>query len=167
MIWDFINEPSFGSYKYIWSCRPNYDAHEQAAWKQWLRDRYPAASDEEHVSRLQQLWRTTDDDLLDLPKLQDFESVNLIDERLPLKTLDYRLFAQDMFIRWVRQMTVAIKSNGNAKQLITVGQDENGLGDSPNTAILRARDRFHVAAQLVEQRRSGLGQCACERRLRR
>ena len=70
--------------------------------------------------------------VLDLPKLQDFESVNLIDERLPLKTLDYRLFAQEMFIRWVRQMTVAIRSNGNTKQLITVGQDENGLGDSPN-----------------------------------
>jgi Cellulase (glycosyl hydrolase family 5) len=88
VIWDFINEPSFGSYKYIWSCRPNYDAHEQAAWKQWLRDRYPAASDEEHASRLQQLWRTTGDDSLDLPRLQDFESVHLIDERLPLKTLD-------------------------------------------------------------------------------
>ena len=132
VIWDFINEPSFGSYKYIWSCRPNYDAHERAAWKQWLRDRYPAATDEEHASRLQQLWRTNRDDLLDLPKLQDFESVNLIDDRLPLKALDYRLFAQEMFIRWVRQMTVAIKSNGNTKQLITVGQDENGLGDSPN-----------------------------------
>jgi hypothetical protein len=132
VIWDFINEPSFGSYKYIWSCRPNYDAHEKAAWKQWLRDRYPAASDEEHVSKLQEVWRTANDDVLDLPKLQDFESLHLIDERLPLKTLDYRLFAQEMFILWVREMTPAIKSNGNMKQLITVGQDENGLGDSPN-----------------------------------
>ncbi len=132
VIWDFINEPSFGSYKYIWSCRPNYDEFEKAAWKKWLRDRYPAQTDEEHASRLQQLWRTTSDDLLDLPKIQDFESVNLIDERRPLKTLDFRLFAQDMFIRWVRHMTEAIRSNGNTKQLITVGQDENGLGDSPN-----------------------------------
>ena len=132
VIWDFINEPSFGSYKYIWSCRPNYDAHERAAWKKWLRDRYPAPTDEEHASRLQQIWRTTSDDLLDLPKIQDFESVHLIDERRPLKSLDYRLFAQDMFIRWVRDMTTAIRSNGNTKQLITVGQDENGLGDSPN-----------------------------------
>jgi hypothetical protein len=70
--------------------------------------------------------------LLDLPRLQDFESVNLIDERAPLKTLEYRLFAQDMFIRWVRQVTPAIRSNGNTKQLITVGQDEGGLSDSPN-----------------------------------
>ena len=132
VIWDFINEPSFGSYKYIWSCRPNYDAHEKAAWQKWLRDRYPAATDEEHAARLQEIWRTTSDDLLEVPKIQDFESVNLIDERRPLKTLDFRLFAQDMFIRWVRQMTTAIRSNGNSKQLITVGQDENGLGDSPN-----------------------------------
>ncbi len=132
VIWDFINEPSFGSYKYIWSCRPNYDEHERAAWKKWLRDRYPAATDEEHASHLQTIWRTTAADLLELPKITDFESVHLIDERRPLKTLDYRLFAQDMFIRWVRQMTIAIRSNGNSKQLITVGQDENGLGDSPN-----------------------------------
>ena len=132
VIWDFINEPSFCSPKHLWNCRPNYDAHERAAWKQWLRERYPAATDEEHVGHLQQLWRTTVDDPLDLPRLQDFESVHLIDDRLPLKTLDYRLFAQEMFMRWVREMTIAIKNNGNTKQLITVGQDEAGLGDSPN-----------------------------------
>ena len=132
VMWDFINEPSFCSPKYLWNCRPNYDAHEKVAWKQWLRERYPAATDEEHVSKLQELWRTSGDDTLDLPRLQDFESVHLIDDRLPLKTLDYRLFAQEMFIRWVRQMTPTIRSNGNTKQLITVGQDEGGLGDSPN-----------------------------------
>jgi hypothetical protein len=69
---------------------------------------------------------------LELPKLTDFESVHLIDDRQPLKTLDYRLFAQDMFIHWTRQMTAAVRNNGNQKQLITVGQDEAGLGDSPN-----------------------------------
>ncbi len=132
VMWDFINEPSFCSPKYLWNCRPNYDVHEKAAWKQWLRERYPAATDEEHVSKLQELWRTSGDDTLDLPRLQDFESVHLIDDRLPLKTLDYRLFTQDMFNRWVRQMTPAIRSNGNTSQLITVGQDEGGLGDSPN-----------------------------------
>ena len=132
VMWDFINEPSFCSPKYLWNCRPNYDAHEKAAWKQWLRDRYPAATDEEHLSKLQELWRTSGDDSSELPRIQDFESVHLIDERAPLKTLDYRLFAQDMFIRWVRQMTATIRSNGNTRQLITVGQDEGGLGDSPN-----------------------------------
>jgi hypothetical protein len=132
VIWDFINEPSFCSPKFLWNCRPNYDEFETAAWKQWLRDRYPAASDEERVSQLQEVWRTTREDVLELPTLQDFESVHLIDERAPLKTLDYRLFAQDMFMRWTKQMTTAVRSNGNPRQLITVGQDEAGLGDSPN-----------------------------------
>lgn len=132
VIWDFINEPSFCSPKHLWSCRPNYDDFEKAAWKQWLKDRYPAGSDEERVAHLQQLWRTTSDDVFELPQHKDFESVHLIDDRQPLKTLDYRLFAQDMFIRWTRQMTEAVRSNGNPKHLITVGQDEAGLGDSPN-----------------------------------
>jgi hypothetical protein len=132
VIWDFINEPSFCSPKHLWSCRPNYDQYEAAAWKQWLKDRYAAASDEERMGQLQQVWRTTSENVFELPKFQDFESVHLIDERQPLKTLDYRLFAQEMFIRWTRQMTTAVRANGNQKQLITVGQDEAGLGDSPN-----------------------------------
>ena len=132
VIWDFINEPSFCSPKFLWNCRPNYDAHEKAAWAAWLKERYPFPTEDELRRHLQLIWRTTRDDLLDLPRLQDFESVNLIDERAPLKTLEYRLFAQDMFIRWVRQVTPAIRSNGNTKQLITVGQDEGGLSDSPN-----------------------------------
>jgi hypothetical protein len=132
VLWDFINEPSFCSPKYLWNCRPNYDEFEKAAWKQWLKDRYPAASDEGRIGQLQQLWRTTTDDVYELPQLKDFESVNLIDDRQPLKTLDYRLFAQDMFIRWTRQMTQTVRTNGNPKQLITVGQDEAGINDSPN-----------------------------------
>jgi hypothetical protein len=132
VIWDYINEPSFCSPKYLWNCRPNYDAHEKAAWTTWLKARYPAATEQQQREEMQLAWRTANDDLFELPRLQDFESVHLIDDRLPLKTLDYRLFAQDMFIRWVRQMRTAIRSNGNTKQLITVGQDEAGLGDSPN-----------------------------------
>jgi len=132
LIWDFINEPSFGSAKHVWSCRPNYDDYEKAAWRDWLKVRYPAPTDEERAAILQQVWRTTNDDPFDLPRLEDFEGPIIFDARNPLKTLDYRLFAQDMFARWVRQMTEPIRRNGNPKQLITVGQDENGLGDSPN-----------------------------------
>jgi cellulase (glycosyl hydrolase family 5) len=132
VIWDLINEPSFCSPKFLWNCRPNYDDYEEAAWKQWLKERYTTITGAEKTNPLQLGWRTTAADTLDLPKLQDFESVHLIDERQPLKTLDYRLFAQDMFKQWVRQMTTAIRSNGNKKQLITVGQDEAGVGDSPN-----------------------------------
>lgn len=132
VIWDFINEPSFCSPKFLWNCRPNYDDYETAAWREWLKERYPSPTESDLVLQLQHVWATTRDDVLELPKLQDFESVHLIDDRAPLKTVDYRLFAQDMFIRWTRQMTTAVRSNGNPKQLITVGQDEAGLGDSPN-----------------------------------
>ena len=142
IIWDFINEPSFCSPQHLWSCRPNYDDFEKAAWREWLTNRFPAANDEERVAQLQARWRTTTDDVFELPKLQDFENVHLIDDRQPLKTIDYRLFAQDMFIRWTRQMTAAVRSNGNAKQLITVGQDENGLGDSPNMQFFAADTDF-------------------------
>ena len=142
VVWDFINEPSFCSPKHLWNCRPNYDEYERAAWKDWLKSRYPSNSDEDRRGQLQQLWRTTTDDVFELPKLQDFESVHLIDDRQPLKTLDYRLFAQEMFIRWVRQMTTAVRVNGNQKQLITVGQDEAGVGDSPNIQFFAAETSF-------------------------
>ena len=132
LIWDFINEPSFCSPKHLWSCRPNYDEYEKAAWLEWLKERYPADNEESRIAKLQELWRTTDDPL-ELPRLEDFESRHIFDARYPIKTVDYRLFAQDMFARWVRAMTAAIRSNGNPKQLITVGQDEAGLGDSPNS----------------------------------
>ena len=58
------------------------------------------------------------------------------------KTLDYRLFAQDVFMGWTRQMTDAARSNGNAEQLITVGQDEAGLGDSPNIQFFAREINF-------------------------
>jgi hypothetical protein len=132
VMWDLINEPSFCSPKFLWNCRPNYDAHEKAEWTAWLKNRYPASTEQEQREVMQLAWRTASDDVFELPRLQDFESVNLIDDRLPLKTLDYRLFAQDMFIRWIREMRTAIRSNGNTRQLITVGQDEAGLNDSPN-----------------------------------
>ena len=142
VLWDFINEPSFCSPNHLWNCRPNYDEFEKVAWKQWLKDRYRAASEEEHVAQLQERWRTTSNDVLDLPKLQDFDSVHLIDDHQPLKTLDYRLFAQDMFIRWTQQMTATVRGNGNAKQLITIGQDEAGLGDSPNMQFFAPHTDF-------------------------
>jgi hypothetical protein len=132
LIWDLINEPSFCSPKHLWSCRPNYDDHEKAAWQQWLRGRYDAPNDEARATRLQELWRTTSEAALDLPRLEDFEGINIFDDRRPLKTFDYRLFAQEMFAGWVRAMTDAIRKSGNRKQLITVGQDEAGNSDSPS-----------------------------------
>ncbi|MBI4428489.1 MAG: cellulase family glycosylhydrolase [Ignavibacteriales bacterium] len=132
LIWDLINEPSFCNPKYLWNCRPNYDRFEAEAWEGWLRTRYPAQTEEEFRSRLHEMWRLTPDESLGLPKLEEFSDVNIFDERSPLKVVDYRLFAQDMFKKWVGEMTQALRSNGNSRQLTTVGQDEGGTNDSPN-----------------------------------
>ena len=137
--WDLINEPSFCNPGRLWSCRPNYDAFEQQAWADWLRARYPAASDEEREAALLERWRATPEDGFGLPRLEEFDSLNIHETRRPLKVIDYKLFAQEQFTRWVREMSETLRGNGSASQLITVGQDEAGAGDSPGA-------QFHAGA---------------------
>lgn len=132
LVWDLINEPSFDSPSRLWSCRPNYDAHEAQAWSAWLGERHAANAGGDVASAVRERWNATPDDSLGVPSLQEFADVNIFEERRPLKAHDFRLFAQDMFTRWVRAMSSALRSNGNTHQLITVGQDEAGTGDSPN-----------------------------------
>ena len=136
VIWDLINEPSFCSPNHLWSCRPNYDRYEVKAWTDWLKARFPAATDQERETRLQEMWRTMPGESLNLPRLEEFSDRAIFNEARPLKVLEYRLFAQEMFGRWVKEMTTAIRSNGNLKQLVTVGQDEGGTYDSPNNQFL-------------------------------
>jgi Cellulase (glycosyl hydrolase family 5) len=131
LIWDLINEPSFCNPKYLWSCRPNYDQYEQSAWQEWLKEKYNAPTDEARREMMRELWRSSEDDPLGLPRLQDFDSVHIFEARHPLKIVDYKLFAQDIFNRWTRLIVACIRRNGNERQLITVGQDEGGTADSP------------------------------------
>jgi hypothetical protein len=125
LIWDLINEPSFCSPAHVFSCRPNYDDYERGAWRTWLKTRYP---DE---TRLREVWGLTTADSIDLPALEDFSDQNIFDKTRPLAVLEYHLFAQDMFNQWVREISSAIRANGNKHQLITVGQDEGGLSNQP------------------------------------
>ncbi|HZS49047.1 MAG TPA: cellulase family glycosylhydrolase, partial [Blastocatellia bacterium] len=134
--WDLINEPSFCSAKHLWSCRPNYDQFETAAWTEWLKERFPAANDQERESRLCELWRLSPDQTIGLPAITEFEDRNIFEKGSSLKVLEYRLFAQEMFARWTNEMTAAIRSNGNPRQLITVGQDEGGTFERPNNHFL-------------------------------
>jgi len=127
LTWDLINEPSFCSPAHPFSCRPNYDQHERRAWQQWLKARFP---DE---TRLQEIWGLTSLDAIDLPALADFADADIFDRgSRPLAVLEYRLFAQEMFNRWVTEISAAIRANGNRHQLITVGQDEGGLSPQPS-----------------------------------
>jgi len=132
ILWDFINEPSFCSPKHLWSCRPNYDAYESASWNDWLKKQYPYKTEQEQSTHLQELYRAAAGEALDLPRLEEFEDVNIFDDRHPIKTIDYRLFAQTMFARWAGQLSSLVRGNGNKNQLTTVGQDEGGTYDSPS-----------------------------------
>ena len=117
LLWDLINEPSFCNKDHLWSCRPNYDRFERAAWATWLEGRYPGRPAAE------------------LPRLEDFgEGDGAVDR--PTLVLEYRLFAQEMFRRWVREMRDALRAAANPRQLVTVGQDEAGTRDSPNNLFL-------------------------------
>jgi hypothetical protein len=137
LIWDFINEPSFAAPAHIWKTRPNYDAFERAAWAKWLAQRAETFSEEEKRAAdpadvWRERWRLTPNAPLDLPALEDFEDQYIFQGTHPLRVLDYRLFAQEMFTDWVRQLAAVVRSNGNPHQLVTVGQDEGGIGDRPN-----------------------------------
>jgi hypothetical protein len=126
LTWDLINEPAFCSPAHPFNCRPNYDEYERAAWREWLKARFP------DKTKLREMWGLTPADALDLPALEDFADQNIFDKTHPLPVLEYHLFAQDMFNRWVLEISSAIRANGNPHQLITVGQDEGGLSNQPS-----------------------------------
>jgi hypothetical protein len=127
ILWDLINEPSFCNPNRLWSTRPNYDSFEVNAWNVWLKE--PGGDKYEQ-------YRVIEGEQISLPALEDFDNVNIFNERHPVKVVDYRLFAQDVFASWVKEMTLAIRANGNPRQLITVGQDEGGTGDRPNNQFI-------------------------------
>ncbi len=132
MMWDFINEPSFCNPQQLWSCRPNYDLYEIAAWKDWLTKRYPFANDDERINYLAEIFRCLPDEAFSLPKLEEFSDVNIFNDSRPIKVIDYRLFAQEMFTRWAQTMRETVRANVHSAQLVTVGQDEGGTGDGPS-----------------------------------
>ncbi len=131
VVWDLINEPSFSAASQLWRTRPNGDASEKAAWEQWLRTRYGAGGEDDGVAA-RRAWGAAPDEGTSLPSLDDFTDRNLFGALRPRKAADYKRFSQDMFTAWVRQMTDALRSNGNRAQLVTVGQDEGGLSERPN-----------------------------------
>ena len=135
LIWDLINEPSFSSAAQLWTTRPNFDAFEQRAWEAWLAARYPAPTRDAHLLRLQEIWRCAPGEELVLPPVADFTDTNLLGGRKPLKALDYRLFAQEMFRRWTQTMAAAIKEAGGSEALVTVGQDEGGVVERPSNHL--------------------------------
>ncbi len=138
--WDLINEPSFSNPKHIWHGNtPNGDPSELHAWHLWLRDQY------RDLAKLASAWSTTPDqlgnfDAVPLPAEADL-GLNLEHgEPGQARALDYNLFAQEMFSRWVTTMISAIRRTGS-NQMIGVGQDEGGVQN-------RVLNQFYGAAGL-------------------
>jgi truncated hemoglobin YjbI len=125
--WDLINEPSFSNPKRLWRGNtPNNDPTELAAWRAWLREKYAT------LDELARAWNVTAEELgsfesLPLPEREDLTFERYGNPRL-VRAVDYNLFAQEMFRRWVSTMAAAIRSTGS-RQLIDVGQDEGGVTD--------------------------------------
>jgi hypothetical protein len=132
--WDLINEPSFSSPRHLWECRPNGDAREQEAWQEWTRRALaPAAADPE--AALRDRWGLAAGEPLGLPALSDFGDRSLFGSARPRRTADYKRFAQARFAAWARELTAALHTAGNPHALVTVGQDEGGIGESPSPLL--------------------------------
>lgn len=143
LLWDFINEPSFCSPSSLWQTRPNYDRFEAAAWEKWLQGQFPGISDQQQHAILHERYRSMEGESLGLPRPEEFNDANIFGKRRPIKAVDYRLFAQEMFLNWVKEMTAAVRANSNTKQLITVGQDEGGTYERPSPQFYADAVDFH------------------------
>jgi hypothetical protein len=125
LCWDLINEPSFSNPQQIFKGNiPNGDPAEVNAWHQWLHDKY------KDLSALADAWAQIPEDLGSFDSIPLPDTADLTYERhgnpRQVRALDYNLFAQDMFSRWVQSMVAVIRESGS-KQLIDVGQDEGGV----------------------------------------
>jgi len=127
LCWDLINEPSFSNPRRLWKGNtPNGDPTELAAWHTWLREKY------ENLETLAAGWAVAPEELgsfdgIPLPS-QDDLAFDRYGNAAHVRAVDYNLFAQDMFIAWVRAMVDAIRAAGST-QLINIGQDEGGVTD--------------------------------------
>jgi len=126
--YDLINEPSFSNPRHIFRGNyPNGDWSEVAAWRKWLRKKYDG-----DLSALASAWRVTPEQLSSFDAVPLPTKTDLTADRYgnadEIRAVDYNLFAQDMFVDWVRSMVELIRSTGS-RQLIDVGQDEGGVID--------------------------------------
>ncbi len=125
--WDLINEPSFSNPRAIFrGNQPNDDPTEVLAWNDWLRKRYPTPG------ALAEAWGAMPQDVpsfggIPLPAPVDLGMTRNGNPK-EVRAVDYNLFAQDMFGRWVGEMVEAIRSTGS-RQIVGVGQDEGGVSD--------------------------------------
>jgi len=146
LAWDLINEPSANTN--LWRTQPSNDPFEQTAWRKWLAARYPDqaalldawAEPSYGIGRDLQLHPTTTPPEVDaqdpfaLPAANAWNFDAVRSGYNPLKVYDYFLFTQSIFTDWVRRTRDLIRAQGST-QLITVGQEENGVASRLSPAF--------------------------------
>lgn len=146
LAWDLNNEPSANSN--WWKTLPIRDSFERKAWREWLVKRYPDQASllaawaepsfgigRQSTPQLKSIPPEVEPaDPLALPQDGAFGVDSVRSGFNPLKTYDYFLFSQSVFDNWVRQMRGVIRADGSS-QLITVGQEENGVGNRLSPAF--------------------------------
>ncbi len=154
LAWDLINEPSANT-KNAWKTAPQGDPFEEAAWRGWLKQRYPdqaallAAWAESSLGMGRSLQSAPSDvppelagaDPLALPATAAFEPDQVRSGVNPLKVYDYFLFTQSVFIDWIRRQRATIHAAGS-DQLVTVGQDEGGISGRLSPAFFSPEISF-------------------------
>ncbi len=123
--WDLINEPSYAPSRALWTHQPIGDPHEARAWREWV-----AARHGEDLLVLRDLWRDATDDLLGVPRADEFGYSALRGERRPRKVRDFFEFTQEAAARWAAALRATLREAGG-DVLVTLGQDEGGTGTRP------------------------------------
>lgn len=129
--WDLINEPSYAPRSKLWRTRPIGDAHEAAAWKEWLEARHPGMK----PWALASLWNDASDQPLAIPTDQDFERDPVQAGRHPRKARDFRELTETVVTRWAAGMRATIRSVAG-DSLVTLGQDEGGIYERATQQLL-------------------------------
>lgn len=123
--YDLINEPSYADLQYIWKGNsPTGGQPETSAWQSWLKSRYVS------IDSLAGAWRVPPSSLGSFAKVQlpDFSDLQAKRDNnsMGVRAVDYNLFVQHIFNKWIAVMIDAIRSTGS-RQMVTVGQDEGGV----------------------------------------
>ncbi len=129
IIWDLINEPSYGKEGATWTSNtPTGHSSEYAWWNEWLKQQYG-----DNPELIASKWNMTVDEILDedgqilFPDKWDMTQNKFYAAGVkPLAAYDYNLFANHAYNRWAGGLGQAIRSAGS-DQLVVTGQDEGGV----------------------------------------
>lgn len=133
--WDLINEPSYAPRPKLWSTRAIGDAHEQRAWREWVKKRHGAGPGE-NEGKLRALWREPAGDVLAVPSDADFAQVAMQIDKRPRRARDFREFAEEVLVNWAARLRGTLKGAQGPDTLVTLGQDEGGIYERPTQQLM-------------------------------